>query len=142
MGNGFKTGLFFFTESVHSCQVKNSNRAYEGLSTTHEITKLQMQGSFSYVISSKMEDCFGGPPSKSCFAGKSACRSPMYLGVGPGCSPRGRAGDHSIGSASPCIWIRDAIRSPECSKVKGNALPMAHSEPVPSTFGAGPPVHT
>ena len=36
----------------------------------------------------KSEDCFGGPPSKSCLERISACRSPLYLGVGPS-MPRG-----------------------------------------------------
>ena len=48
-----------------------------------------------------MEDCFGGPLSKSFLAGKSSCQNPMYLGAwlcaAPGAYPR---------TSSSCISIR------------------------------------
>ena len=56
---GFKPG-FFCTESVQSCQAKNSNKARGGLSTFHGKTELKIRCGFSYVISSKVEEFFGG----------------------------------------------------------------------------------
>ncbi|MDP6094114.1 MAG: hypothetical protein QF537_19410, partial [SAR324 cluster bacterium] len=56
---------------------------------------------FHWFLLLKMEDCFGGPPSKSFLAGKSSCRSPMYLGAWL-CAPPGAY----PGASSSCIWIR------------------------------------
>ena len=88
-----KQGIHIFKETSHvSMNVMGFEKnQMDGIGKGEGRCLLGRYGNFLHIaLLLKTEDCLGGPSSINFFTRISACRSPMYLGVGPKPAPASR----------------------------------------------------